>query len=400
MMTKKPAAPRTLRRRLLRLALGLLLLLVAATGVLLWDGWEAFGKAAAGDRLARVEASPQWTDGAFQNQQPLWNDILGSVTFSSADGAVTSPRNPIPVVRDDGSRFNTPPATGLRITWMGHSSTLVEIDGKKVLFDPIWRGRSSPFDWVGPDRWYEAPVPLDKMPRVDAVVISHDHYDHLSFRTIRAIRHWDTRFITPLGVGAHLEYWGVPATRITEVDWWDEVSLGQVKVVATPSRHASGRHLLDQNSTLWAGYALVGARHRVFYSGDTGLFPGFAEIGRRLGPFDATMIEIGAYNRAWPDWHIGPEQAVKAHQMLKGAVLIPVHWGLWNLAAHGWTEPAERVLVASQKAGVRLALPRPGESIQPGALGPLNKWWPQLPWQTAEQDPIIATKNGDPDHRM
>ncbi len=371
-----------------------------AAGAILVDAWAAFGHAPDEHRKARVEASPQWKGGKFTNPQQLWNDIWGSITASSVEEAKTTPDGPLPVVRSDGSQFREPPDSGLRITWMGHSCTLVEIDGQRVLFDPIFMGRASPLDWVGPDRWYAPPIALERMPTVDAVVISHDHYDHLSYPTIQAIKGWNTRFIAPLGVGAHLVYWGVPEARVTEVDWWDEVQLGDLRVVATPSRHASGRHLFDQNRTLWSSYALVGPQHRVFYSGDTGLFPGFTDIGSRLGPFDVTMIEIGAYNQGWPDWHMGPEQAVRAHRMLRGSVLLPVHWGLWDLAFHGWTEPAERVVVAAQKAGVTLAMPRPGESIDPAQLPEFTKWWPELPWQTAEQYPIVATKNGDPNDRM
>ncbi len=375
---------------------GLLTLLVAA---IVAAGWTAFGKAPQGERRAHMERSPQWHNGVFANENALYNDILGSIFRRAPAEAVTRPTEPVDVISGDGSRFATPPQTGLRITWMGHSSTLVEIDGRRVLFDPIFGDRASPLTWLGPARWYAPPIALESLPSVDAVVISHDHYDHLNYPTIRAIRDWDTRFIAPLGVGAHLAYWGVPAERITEVDWWDEVSVADLRIVATPSRHASGRHVLDQNRTLWAGYALVGPHHRVFYSGDTGLFPGFRDIAKRLGPFDATMIEIGAYDRAWPDWHIGPEQAVQAHQMLDGAVLLPVHWGLWSLAKHGWTDPAERVAAAAQAAGVKLAMPRPGESVEPALVGPLQRWWPELPWQSADDDPIIATRNGDPADR-
>jgi L-ascorbate metabolism protein UlaG (beta-lactamase superfamily) len=389
-----------LRKRLGAAALVLLVAVVALGIAIVVDGWVSFGQAPEGARLLRMEASPQWKDGKFANPQPMWNDLWGSLTGASPKGAATTPTAPIPVHRSDGSILRTPPSSGLRVTWMGHSSTLVEIDGTRVLFDPIFLGRASPVDWVGPDRWYAPPIPLDKMPAVEAVIISHDHYDHLSYPTIDAIKDWDTHFIVPLGVGAHLRHWGIPRDRITEMDWWDELTLGALRIVATPARHASGRHVFDQGRTLWASFALLGPAHRVFYSGDTGLFPGFADIGQRLGPFDLTLIEIGAYNRAWPDWHIGPEQAVKAHQMLRGGVLLPIHWGLWNLARHGWTEPAERVIVAADRAGVQLAMPRPGESIEPANIGPLARWWPDLPWQSAEDHPIVSTKNGQPEDRM
>jgi L-ascorbate metabolism protein UlaG (beta-lactamase superfamily) len=193
-------------------------------------------------------------------------------------------------------------------------------------------------------------------------------------------------------VGAHLAYWGVPEERIVDLDWWERAKVRDLEIVATPARHASGRMLLDQDKTLWAGFALIGAKHRVWHSGDTGLFPGVTEIGQRLGPFDLTMIEAGAYGRWWPDWHLGPEQAVRAHQRVGGRVLLPTHWGLFNLALHGWTEPAERIVVAAKANNVTLLMPKPGQSIVPEAAPPeVVRWWPEVPWVRGEQDPIVST---------
>ena len=262
-----------------------------------------------------------------------------------------------------------------------------------LLTDPVWGERSSPLTWMGPSRWYPPPIALDDLPAIDAVLISHDHYDHLDMTTIEAIREWDTTFVVPLGVGAHLVYWGVPEERIVTLDWWDRHALSDaVEVVAVPSRHASGRQVFDQNRTLWAGYALVGASHRVYFSGDTGLFRGMREIGERLGPFDVTMIEVGAYDRTWPDWHLGPENAVRAHQWVQGQVMIPVHWGLFDLANHGWTEPVERAAAAARTAQVTLLTPKPGQSVEPETTRVLDSWWPEVPWKTAEEDPIESTR--------
>jgi len=227
-----------------------------------------------------------------------------------------------------------------------------------------------------------------------AVVISHDHYDHLDRRTIQAMRDWDTRFIVPLGVGARLQRWGIPGTRITELDWWATTRVGTLDLTCTPARHASGRGLFDKDRTLWAGFAFQGPHHRVYFSGDTGFFPGLADIGTRLGPFDLTLIEVGAYGQAWPDWHLGPEQAVQAHTLVQGRTLLPIHWGTFKLAAHGWTEPVERVLAAAGPAGVPVLVPRPGASLEPGLRPPLVRWWPELPWHTAREVPILATANG------
>lgn len=382
-------------KRKRKIGLAVLVASLAFAGFLVVDGWRAFGKGATGERLARMQASPQYDhgDAVFVNPQPLWNDVWGSVTTFLRASPVMSPTpdKPIAVVPGDGARFQSPPASGLRVTWLGHSTLVFEIDGKRFLTDPIFGGRASPFDWAGPEVWYGPPIALEQMPTFDAVIISHDHYDHLQQETIERIKDWDTKFIAPLGVGAHLEYWGVPPERIVELDWWQDVSFGDVKVTCTPARHASGRHLLDQNNTLWAGYAIAGPTHRLFFSGDTGLFPAMKDIGDKLGPFDVVMVEVGAYDGAWPDWHIGPEQAIRAHGMLRGKVFLPIHWGLWSLAAHGWTEPAERVLAAAQKANATITIPRPGESIEPSSLPPLVKWWPDVPWRTAEEAPVVST---------
>jgi L-ascorbate metabolism protein UlaG (beta-lactamase superfamily) len=367
-------------------------LLVAVVAFALADGCTSFGARARGPRRARMEQSPQWREGQFRNPQPLHNSLGGAVTGALHASDRTSPAAPPPTVPGDHTRFVTPPASGLRVTWLGHSSLLIEIDGHRILTDPVWGSRASPFGWVGPRRWYAPPIALGELPALDAVTISHDHYDHLDHATITAMKDWDTRFIVPLGVGAHLARWGVPESRIVEVDWWDRVAVRGLTIVCTPARHASGRILFDNDAKLWAGYALVGPRHRAYFSGDTGLFPALREIGARLGPFDLTMIEAGQYDRAWPDWHIGPEQAVIAHRMVRGRVMLPTHWGLFALAYHGWTEPVERVLVAAREAGATVIVPRPGQSVEPETPPPFERWWPEVPWKTAGQHPIVSTQ--------
>ncbi|MFY1827522.1 MBL fold metallo-hydrolase, partial [Myxococcus fulvus] len=299
---------------------------------------------------------------------------------------------PLAVEPIDPKRFQTPPASGLRVTWMGHSSQLVELDGLRILTDPVWSERVSPFTWAGPKRWFQPPIAMKDLPPIDAVVVSHDHYDHLDQPTMVALKEQTKAvFIVPLGVGAHLEYWGVPVDRIVELDWWERTKVGEVDIVATPARHASGRYLFDNDAKLWASYAFVGPTRRAWFSGDTGLFPAMRDIGEKLGPFDVTMIETGQYHRAWPDWHIGPEQAVLAHQMLRGQVMLPIHWALFGLAYHGWTEPAERVRAAATSASVTLLLPRPGQSVEPGAEPVREQWWPTLTWETAAQHPVLST---------
>lgn len=380
-------------RRILRRAgrlFGVLLLLTIA--VALVQGWRAFGHRTDGASKERLQRSPRWQGGHVTNPQPLRNSFWRALKGAWGASPYTSPRDPVPVAAVDPGRLAQPPATGVRATWLGHSTALIELDGQRVLTDPIWSERASPLPWIGPRRWFTPPIALGALPHIDAVVISHDHYDHLDYRTIVAMKDWDTRFVVPLGIGSHLAYWGIPESRIVELDWWERTRIGAIEIVCTPARHASGRMLIDDDAKLWAGFALVGTAHRVYYSGDTGLFPAMREIGQRLGPFDLTLIEVGQYGSAWPDWHIGPEQAVIAHQMLRGRVLLPVHWGTFALAYHAWTEPIERVLAAAAASGVRVVIPKPGQSVEPGAPPPSERWWPDVPWVDGKTDPIVSSQ--------
>lgn len=393
----EPSAFARLRRRfrsLLRWTGRLFVAFVAFVIVVLVLYRAAFGASAEGARLARMEASPQWAGEAFENPEPLWNDLsLGSFLGRLAmETPPRSPEDPAHLPREDPrSRLATAPASGLRVTWLGHSTSVVQIDGATFLLDPVWGPAASPIPWAGPARWVPPLLALEELPPLDAVVLSHDHYDHLDMPTIKALAATGVPFYAPLGVGAHLAHWGVPEARIHERDWGDRTEVAGVEVVCTPARHASGREVFDQNATLWAGWAFLGPAHRVFFSGDTGLFDGMKRIGEELGPFDLTMLEVGAYDAAWPDWHLGPEQAVKAHGWLRGEVLLPVHWGLFDLAFHGWTEPMERVLVAAEATGARVVTPRLGESVEPDAPAPPRRWWPEQAWRSAAEAPVIAT---------
>ena len=381
-----------LRRWIRRSLVAVLICLVVTLGVAAAVAGRPLGHRAQGARRERMRSSPQWQSTKFENPQPLVNDIVGGLFAISDASEVSVPPKIVPVERPPRDRFGAAPPSGLRITRMGHSTALIEIGGARVLIDPVWSTRPSPLPAVGPSRWYAPVVALDSLPPIDVVLISHDHYDHLDMPTVVALAKTRARFVVPLGVGAHLEYWGVRADRIAELDWWDSTRVGTLTVHSTPARHASGRMLIDNDATLWSGFAIVGAAHRVYYSGDTGLFPAMRDIGERLGPFDCTLIEVGQYHRAWPDWHIGPEQAVEAHVLVRGRVFLPVHWGLFRLAYHGWTEPIERVTAAAALRGVTVATPRPGQSVEPTLPLRTSRWWPSLPWETASQHPIVSTQ--------
>ncbi|MBW2264301.1 MAG: MBL fold metallo-hydrolase, partial [Deltaproteobacteria bacterium] len=287
---------------------------------------------------------------------------------------VRRPKKEIPVVTLDRASFDTPPDDDLRITWMGHSSVLVEIDGRRILTDPIWSKRCSPSSLVGPSRFHPPPLSLDDLPPLDAVIVSHDHYDHLDKASVTVLARSGVRFVVPLGVGAHLERWGIESSQITELDWWSTTRVGHVEITALPGRHFSGRGL-GSMATLWATWAIMGPEHRVFFSGDTGPLPGFEDIGEEYGPFDVTLMKIGAYDVAWPDIHLSPEQALDAHVSLGGRLLIPIHWGTFNLAFHDWFEPPERLVAEASRRSIGIAVPRPGQMVSPADPPPVDRWW-------------------------
>lgn len=328
----------------------------------------------AGDAAGARERSPQWREGKFHNPEPIVNDFWKVAKRSIERQASVKRPDSIPRVAVDPALLRTAPHSGLRLTWFGHSSSLVEIDGVRILIDPVWGRRVSPFSWTGPERWFEPLVSLDSLPPLDVVLISHNHYDHLDRVAIDTLEARKPRYVVPLGVGELLRKWGVDSARVVELDWWDIVRVGEVEIVSTPARHASGRGLLDRDKSLWNGYALRGPAHKVWYSGDTGPQKAFAEIGERLGPFDLTLVECGQYDRAWPDWHMSPEQSLAAHKAVRGAIMVPVHWGLFKLAFHGWNESVERAIAANADGAATILVPKPGETMEPATYATVA-WW-------------------------
>ncbi|MEU0050911.1 MBL fold metallo-hydrolase [Streptomyces sp. NPDC006309] len=346
----------------------------------------AFGADPGGERLARIRRSPHFKDGVFQNPggpartRPAGSTLDVAKVFLDKDTRpLRAPRGTVPVHPTTYADLARPPVTGLRLTWVGHSSVLVEIDGHRVLFDPVWGERCSPFPFAGPKRLHPVPLPLAALGPVDVVVISHDHYDHLDLPTIKALAGTDTLFAVPLGVGAHLEHWGVSPDRLRELDWHESTRIGGLTLTATPARHFCGRGLRNTQHTLWASWAVAGEEHRIYHSGDTGYFDGFKDIGAGHGPFDATMIQVGAYSEFWTEIHMTPEEGVRAHLDLQGGVphgvLLPIHWGTFNLAPHPWAEPGEWMLAAAGAVGQAAAFPVPGQSFEPAGVLPTRPWW-------------------------
>jgi L-ascorbate metabolism protein UlaG (beta-lactamase superfamily) len=368
----------------------------------------AFGADPAGERMERIRRSPHFAGGAFVNPpggrvRPPGSTLEFAKAFlRREDRAARAPVGAVPVHTTALAELAEPPATGLRLTWMGHSSVLAEIDGRRVLFDPVWGRRCSPFDFAGPKRLHPVPVPLAALGPVDVIVISHDHYDHLDMPTIRQLAGTETVFAVPLGVGAHLERWGVSADRLHELDWNESARIAGLALTATPAHHFCGRGLRNQQHTLWASWAVAGSEHRIYHSGDTGYFPGFKEIGAEHGPFDATMIQIGAYSELWPDIHMTPEEGLQAHLDLQRGeahgVMLPIHWATFNLAPHPWAEPGEGSVTAATKAGTRLALPLPGQPFEPTAASvPVAPWWRPVAVQPSGGWPEETRAGGEGD---
>jgi L-ascorbate metabolism protein UlaG (beta-lactamase superfamily) len=328
-------------------------------------------------RLRRVVSrSAQFSDGTFHNRMPTpalspANTRDGLLRQWHEERHVGLPGGPIPLAPAELPAD----AAELAVTWLGHASALLEIDGQRVLVDPVWSHRVSPSPVFGPTRLHEPPMRLEDLPPVDVVLISHDHYDHLDLPTVRALLATQTApFVVPLGIGEHLRKWRVPEERIVELDWDETHAMGGLTLTCTEARHFSGRYL-HRDTTLWASWTITGPRHRAFFGGDTGYTPAFAGIGARLGPFDLTLLPIGAYNDAWHAVHMDPEEAIRAHGDLGGGLLLPIHWATFNLAFHRWAEPVQRLLAAAERTGAQVVVPRPGERID--ALKPpdLVDWW-------------------------
>lgn len=278
--------------------------------------------------------------------------------------------------RTDLKLLNSLPNNSIRATWLGHSSTILEMDGSRFLTDPLWYRRASPFSFMGPERYFDNPISIDELPPIDFILLSHDHYDHLDKDAISTLLQKNIPLITMKGVGKRLVKWGLNSSLITELDWWeDTVTEKGLKVTALPARHFSGRWLNDRFTTLWGSFAIKGTQHNIYYGADSGYYEGFKLIGKELGPFDLTLLEIGAYNEDWAAIHMGPEAAVRAHLDVKGNTLMPLHWGTFSLAFHPWKEPVHRVIKAASLNNVPLLLPFPGQ-VYDLANGPLiSNWW-------------------------
>jgi L-ascorbate metabolism protein UlaG (beta-lactamase superfamily) len=338
-----------------------------------------FGKTPGGTRLARIQKSPNYKDGSFQNLSPTPvqaenASFLGMLYdfFNKSDN--TRPAGPIPFVKTDLKAF---PAEEPAIIWFGHSSYLIKTKDKNILVDPVFSGYASPVSFMVKSFRDANNYGVADMPEIDMVVISHDHYDHLDHETITALKHKVKHFYVPLGVGAHLEDWGVSPEKITELDWWQAARWEELTLTATPARHFSGRGLA-RGKSLWASYVLETPEHKIYLGGDSGYDTHFKAIGGKFGPFDVAILETGQYNKNWPYIHMMPEQTVQAAQDLQAEILFPVHLGKFALALHDWDEPLNRVAKSAAAQQVKITTPIIGQPILLDKNYPARQWWKNI----------------------
>jgi L-ascorbate metabolism protein UlaG (beta-lactamase superfamily) len=321
----------------------------------------------------------------FSNPVPTVIGGLGTIfkllPHYLTNKAETAPAKALGPFRTDVSIYATVPESGLRVTWMGHSSLLVEIDGMRLLIDPVWDERASPMRWAGPKRFFAPTMRLEELPSVDVVLVSHDHFDHLGEATIRGLAGLESmrraKWVTSLGVGDVLRQFGVEAARITELDWTESLTVGGLEITAVPTRHFSGRSLFNRFETLWSAFVFKGPKHTVYFGADSGWWEGFAEIGAAYGPFDLTMLEIGAFDVMWDGIHLGPDGAARAFEALGGrGLMMPIHWGLFDLALHAWRQPITRMFELADEKDIKLWSPEPGLPTEVVVGGQLRSdWW-------------------------
>ncbi|MCP4272187.1 MAG: hypothetical protein GY781_09500 [Gammaproteobacteria bacterium] len=333
-------------------------------------------------RTERIQASPNYRDGKFVNSVStdvtkdgyLWH-IFKNRFFGDYKAY---PPSEIPIKPLQPEFFKTVQLSGLRAFWLGHSCALIEIDGIRLLIDPVFSRVISLVNFLGLKRFHPKPIALTDLPKIDVVMISHDHIDHLDKMTTQYLATKGTFFLVPLGVGAHLRKWRIRENQFVELDWWESYTVGKVRLICTPARHFSGRSLFDMNRSLWSSWTIIGTKQRVFSSGDTGYSNHFQEIGHRFGPFDLTLMKVGAYDPYWPDIHLNPEQAIDAHLDVRGRRLLPVHWSAYDLSLHDWDEPIKRTVKAAKQKNIELITPHIGEVIKSGQPFSSSRWWEKV----------------------
>lgn len=364
------------------ISIGVIVTLVVVIAALFINISPEFGGTATDSQKANYAKGDNYADGKFVNEKEanMGMDLKSSLKtmrqFLGSDPS-RQPAAPQPIVSIDPDVVAQNPDSLTRISWFGHSAFLLQIDGKNLLLDPMLGPTPAPHPWLGTKRYTdELPIEIDELPSIDAVLISHDHYDHLDYGSIVKLKDKVGAFFVPLGVGAHFKAWGVDEAKIHESNWWDESEFEGLTFACTPARHFSGRGLFDRMTTLWASWVIIGEQDTIYFSGDSSYGPHFKEIGEKYGPFDFAMMECGQYNKLWADVHMMPEETAQAGVDVGAKLLMPIHWGSFTLALHSWTDPVERVSRKAAELGLPLTTPRIGEAIILGQSPyPALQWW-------------------------
>ncbi len=330
--------------------------------------------------ISRIQTSPQFSEGKFRNKQQTqvfeWGKtwaIMKDYFNNKSDKSVPKVAPPIQELTVD--KFNLENNTALNFARLGHSTLLIQMSGKYFLTDPVFSERVSPVQWLGPKRFHPVPMDIDSIKEIEAVIISHNHYDHLDEGSIKQLKEKVNHFVVPLGIGDKLMAWGVDESKITQLDWWQNIKLNDVELISTPAQHFSGRGITDTDKTLWSSWVIRNQQHSLYFSGDTGYFPGFKDIGEKYGPFDYAFMECGAYNELWRDIHMMPEDSLQAFKDVRGKVMVPIHNGTFDLSTHAWFDPMEKITKLAQENNVTLLLPQIGQLINTTEAVATSSWW-------------------------
>ncbi|MBU3024784.1 MBL fold metallo-hydrolase [Zobellia galactanivorans] len=375
-------------KRILRKVLGAFVILIGLLIVayLLFNNfYPSLGGDVSKERRQVYEVSPQFKDGKFNNSKAVPKDLSFGETLDLAYKFFTTevkngrPKEDLEVLKLDSARVAAYKSQ-TRMVWFGHSSFLLQMEGKNILLDPMFGMVPAPHPWLGDERFNkEMPLDIEKLPQIDAVIFSHDHYDHLDYETILGIKDKVEHYFVPLGLGVHLEAWGISSDKITELDWWQEEELGDITLVCTPAQHFSGRKLNNGQSTLWGSWVVKSVSESIYFSGDSGYAPHFKEIGEKYGPFDLALMECGQYDKMWPDIHMMPEETAQAGLDVRAKKIMPIHWAGFKLALHDWKDPIIRVRKKAIELNVKVIAPRIGQEIMVAdSLGTYPNWWKDL----------------------
>jgi L-ascorbate metabolism protein UlaG (beta-lactamase superfamily) len=367
--------------KMIGLTVGGFILLLVIVGALFVNLSPEFGGKHSKKDIERYSVSTNYKEGKFENikapnMDMSFSQTMGTLVDFIKGTANSEPDFELPVEKVDSLAWEQNDSTN-RLFWFGHSSFLLKLEGKNILIDPMLGDVPAPHPWLGGKRYSkELPIEIQKLPQIDIVLISHDHYDHLDYGSIQLLNEKVSQFMVPLGVGAHLREWGVDEKKIQELDWWQKSTFENIEFAFTPSRHFSGRGLTDRFSTLWGSWVIKGKSKNLYFSGDSGYGEHFKEIGEKFGPFDFAMMECGQYNEKWADIHMMPEETAKASSEINAKKVMPIHWGAFTLSLHTWTDPVERFTAEAEKIKVSYIIPKIGEEINLNRLVVNeNNWW-------------------------